>query len=1279
MLWDFVTILVYLQKKFKIRKMKLSACKIKLYILAIFLCLNVLMLKAQSSASFSVSMTWNGVEKVVVNNDTIKRIAFENASYDAFFDGKNPIYRHVLPIYTDELDIELYVDNISFEMMPDAESVFLNDVVDTIPLYNAYIRSSRDNHNLCFEITPFFKRGDAMMRLLSFDVHYSLKEINKKRALSSTENSVLATGKWYKMSLTSTGMYKISYSELAHMGVPVASINPKNIRLYHNGGGILPVISGDKRNDDLVEIPIYVRGENDGSFDADDYIVFYARGPVTWKNVNGVYEKITNPYSDYSYVFLTTDLGEGKRIKNAETINDSPDVIVNSFIDYQIVEKDEYNLNNMGATWYFDKFDADLSRTYSFNFPNLIKDKKCNLYAEAASRNFSKSEFIFKSNGTVIHKLASTKNAGSSLYANMIKTGDVKFNSAKDNITIELSYSRTNSSSVAWLDYISINAWRELKFVSGAMLFRNPDCFSESKVYRYEIRNANSSMQVWDVTVPTEPKKMQLQFSSNVASFTTNGSPENEFVAFDGSDYKTVSFVSVLSNQNLHSKYDFDYLIITHPDFYSQSQRLKDIHSRIDDLKIEIVTPQQIYNEFSCGAQDITAIRDYIRMLYTKSNKRLRYVLLFGDASYDYRNKSGNVCFVPSYESEVSCSSACVVTDDYFACLDDDEGVMNNTSAVDVAVGRMPVATQEDASAMLDKIEQYLNMSEESAGTWRKTITFVTDDNDTYYMSNAEQLERIIRKNKGEDVDIDKIYLDSYPQMATSSGQRSPECNAAITNRVELGTAIINYIGHAGETGWAEERILTNENIFSWRNSPKLHLMITASCEFSRFDDHTRTSAGEHVFLNHHGGAIAMMTTARVTFSDGNIEFMKLLYEHLFDVEGGEFITMGDVYVYAKQATNTSSIVYVYLGDPALRLNYPKNVVEITSINDHDVAQPDTLKALQNVNVKGVVNDAFGTHLSDFNGLLHINVYDKDVTYNTYGNEANVFTYKLKNSLIYTGKVQVVDGKFSADITLPKDINYSYGNGLISLYANSDNADASGFYSNIIVGGLNENVESDDSGPEIKLFIDDERFVEGSMTNENPLLLAYLKDDNGINTSDAGIGHDITATLSGATNKTYSLNRFYNAPVSKDDYGTLSYKFYDLNEGEHLLTFRAWDIYNNSTTVTIRFNVVKGKIINIENVTNYPNPMDDNTNFVFEHNQKDKEIDIEIKIYDLMGQLVRTIKEHSYGTTTRSNPIRWDGKSDGGATLGAGVYIYNVTIKNAQNEETSGYSKLIIK
>lgn len=1256
----------------------INCCKSFRYILLLLMFLIYSGVFAQSEMPFSIRFDWNGIQKYKSNDENLYRVSFEGACYNEESGNKNPFYTCSIPIWDDNLEADFELKINESEPVPHNEIPFLQDVNNKVPDYTYSILNSRDNSSMHFTLLPFYMRNDTMMRIVSCDVAYSLKQMKRGERKVYVENSVLDSGKWYMMSMPSTGIYKITYSELEAMGLPVSGINPKNIRIYHNGGGVLPVVNSAERHQDLVEIPIYVSGENDGSFDADDYVVFYAKGPVSWECYNGLYSRVSNPYSDYSYAFLTTDLGEGKRIEYAENTASSANVVVNSFLDYQLIEEDAYNLNNMGATWYFDKFDAVTSKTYSFNFPNIIKTENCNIRIDAASRNtVSLASFDVKVNGNHVCDIRFNKTTSG--YAMVGSTNNVKFISNTDNISVNLNYVKNASSSSGWIDYIAINAWRELIFTGNVMMFRNPHCFDASRKYRYEIRNASGSLQVWNVTNPVEPEKMNLQYASNVASFTVDGADNSQFIAFNGNEYNKVNFVSVVENQNLHSKYDFDYLIITHPDFKSQALRLKELHSTIDDLEIEIVTPQQIYNEFSCGALDITAIRDYIKMIYDKSDKRLKYVLLFGDCSFDFKNKSGNVCFIPSYQSEVSLNPSSNVYDDFFVALDDKEGDMSFTFANDAAIGRMPVNTLEEAKIVVDKIERYISNDEDSMGHWRKLITFVADDDDTYYMSHAEQIEQQLKGVMGDDINFDKIFLDAYPQIATSSGQRSPECNAAITNRIEQGSLIVNYIGHAGELGWAEERILTNDDIFSWKNSPKLNLMLAASCEFSRFDDHTRTSAGEYVFLNKNGGAIAMYTAARVTYASQNQRMMKRFYDRLFDVEGGDFVTMGDAFLAAKQEADDNCHDYVFFGDPALRLNYPKNKIELTSINNHDVSQIDTIRALQSINIKGVVKDIFGNPIDDFNGIVHVNVYDKESTYTTFGNESSVYSFKLRDNVIFTGKMPVVNGEFDLDLTLPKDINYSYGNGLMSFYASSEKTDAQGSFANFIIGGLNHDADPDELGPEMEIYIDDEKFVDGSTTNENPLLIAYLKDDNGINTSSAGIGHDITATLSGATNKTYSLNQFYESPMSEGDFGKVTYKLYNLNEGEHLLTFRAWDIYNNSSTATIWFNVVKGKIVNIENVANYPNPMSDNTNFVFEHNQKDNEIDIQIRIYNIVGQLVRTIEESSSGTMARISSISWDGTSDNGAKLPAGMYVYYVTVTNSHNEKTSVYSKLIIK
>ena len=1262
-------------------KRNLKRCRLKKYTFILAIIFNVNIIFAQVTGDFSLDFNWRGVEKYDFYGDTLERLSFDGAHYDEYIGSQLPMYERVIPLHSDEVNVEFEVDITDYELMPIEEQELINVELSSEPYFSDNKIISRDNASVRFLLQPFFKNEQGVMRVLSCHVSYVISDVEKRSSFTYAENSVLANGKWYKMSLSSTGVYKITYSELVSMGVPVTSLNPKNIRIYHNAGGALPIINSETLYDDLVELPIYVHGESDGVFNENDYILFYGRGPVVWENKEGIYKRIFNPYSDNSFAFLNVDLGEGKRIQDAAEISDPECEVVSSFLDYKFIDNDEINLNNMGATWYANDFDAATTVSYNFSFPNIITEEECCLVADLAARNMTSASFNIKANNKSIYTASMNAITNPNTYAVAKNTGKRRFSSNSSDIKIDITYNQSGTSSQCWLNYIELNAWRELKYTGTMMNFRNPRKVISTTNYKYQISNVSGELQVWDVSNPVEPQRCVLNQNAGIASFVTKGNDNNEFVAFKPNSCLSTHFVSTISNQDLHSNYDFDYLIITHPDFYSHAEDLKAIHNEIDDLEIEIVTPQMIYNEFSCGAMDITAIRNYIRMLYEKSGHRLRYVLLFGDTSYDYRNKSGKVCFVPTYESEASCDGRdCISTDDYFVCLDEHEGnMLDSSSVIDIAIGRIPVSNTADATAMVNKIRTYVTLNDESAGLWRKHLTFIADDDETHYFKDCEEMIEIIKSNGGEDIDIDKIYLDAYPQVASSSGQRAPECNEAITNRMERGTLLVNYVGHAGEIGWASERIFTNENILALRNSPKLHLMLTASCEFTRLDDHTRTSAGEYMFLNPNGGAIALISASRVTYGGPNYKIMDGFYRHLFDMEGGEYIAMGDMYVYAKQVPNINTKRYYFIGDPALRLCYPKNIIEVTSINNHDVNVIDTLRALDDVNVKGEVRDAFGNKMDDFNGTLHISFYDKESTYTTMGDECSQMEFKLSKNMIYSGKTSVVNGEFSVDFTLPKDINYSYGFGTISLYANSDVADAHGRLSNVIVGGYNTEAESDTEGPEIKIYIDDERFVDGSVTNENPTLIAYIKDQNGINTSGSGIGHDITVTLSGATNKTYNLNQFYDSPKSKDDYGTLKYKFYELNEGEHVLTFKAWDIYNNSSETSIRFNVVKAKTITIENVMNYPNPMDNYTNFVFDHNQIDNEINIQIKIYDVMGQLVKSIVEFRDGESLRNNPIKWDGKSDNGVNLSPGIYMYFVTVTNSQKEVSSAYSKLIVR
>ena len=1101
----------------------------------------------------------------------------------------------------------------------------------------------------------------------------------------SAVNSVLESGVWYKMAISSTGMYKLTYSDLASMGVDVANIDPRNIRIYHNGGGILPKINKDYYPDDLYEIPIYVSGEDDGVFNQNDYIIFYARGPVTWVYTisKSFYHHVKNPYTDNTYAFLTVGDSAGRRIETA-TVPSGDATQVTDFLDYKVIDRDEVNINNMGCTWFFDRFDITLQRDYDFTFENINTSKNAKMKVSMASKNSATAQMTFKYNNRTLYS-KTFENTSTTYFARWDTACLVTFAPVSSQITIKANYIRSLTSSVAWMDYITINAWRYLKMTGDVMQFRNPTCNSDENVYQYELQNASDAIKIWDVTDPMNPAVLSTTLASSTMSFKVLGNVRNQFIAFNGNSYKSPTYVGRVANQNLHALKDIDYLIITHPMFQSHAERLKEMHSRLDDLVIEIVQPQYIYNEFSCGAQDLAGIRNFIKMLYNNSSDehRIKYVLLFGDASYDF--KDPEVCLIPTWESFNGCQiTGSVVTDDFFVCMGDNEGDMEvaGQSIIDLAIGRLPVNTTAEATDVLDKIEAYIAKSPAAMNNWRNSITLMCDDEDSQFITNMEYLAKHV-SGWGGDVIVDKIYLDAYNQIATASGQRCPEINEAIANRMSKGTLVYAYNGHGGEIGLGDERILTIPDINSWTNLPMCPLFITATCEFSRYDDHTRTSAGEIMFNSPVGGSIAMITTARTT--SNSYPLLVRTFDHMFEMREGEYPTMGDIFMHSKNDASKITKVFVLFGDPALRLAYPKNNVVLTTINDKPATLPsdtiptnDTLKALSIIELRGEVRDNFGLKMDDFNGIVSVSVYDKENTYKTKGdNGSPVVSFKMRNSLLFEGKATVENGEFAISFTVPKDINYSYGKGLISFYATNYETDANGMFNNIIVGGYNNDAIPDVDGPEARVFIDDTLFVNGGITNENPVFYALVRDEHGINTTGAGIGHDITATLTGATQKTYILNSYYETATSVSDWGSIAYRFYGLNEGEHHLKFKVWDIYNNSTTVYLDFTVVKSNSIVIENLYNAPNPMTNYTNFGFEHNQSGN-IDIEINIYNISGQLVKTIKDNRYGTSTRIDPIYWDGTSDSGAKLPSGVYLYNVTMTNSNNEKHSEYSKLII-
>jgi len=1238
--------------------------------------------------SFEEDITWEDIQHVKVSETySIRRLSFADAHYD----GKNvvPYFFAQYPIHSASVELKAYVIPVKTAPLSVDETNLIKLVeIDTAFSIVVSKGISRQQSYAFVKVTPVRINPvtNQYEKLISFKIDVLVEDVpeltNETRAVTS--NSVLSSGSWIKVKVSEDGVYKISYSQLSEMGFDV-SVNPKHIAVFGNGGGLLPEKNDSFRHDDLVENPIVVVGEDDGNFNENDYLLFYGQGPVLWKlnKVTNTFFHQNNIYSDYTYYYVTALNHPAKRIENTEEPSGNEDITVNSFVDYAVHEVDSKNLASSGRLWVGEVFDFNTDQSFGFNFPNLIASEKVHFFGNFVANSPSSSVFKVYTNNTFLMSVTVLGVPGNGYSYGKMNSGSKGFFASGDNINVGIKYQRTSNSSTGYLDFIELNVHRKLIMAGGQMVFRS--VLSEGKVAKFQLKGSNN-LTVWDVTDPVDAKKVTMNYSGGTYNYKTSVETIKEFVAFDGSDYKQVEFVEQVANQNLHSIRNIDYLIVTHPDFLEQAKELGRYHFEKDGLEYAVVTVGEVYNEFSSGGQDISAIRDFAKMLYDNSDsgKKLRYLLFFGDASFDYKDRiSDNTNFVPCWESWESLNIInSVATDDFFGCLDDGEGVSNN-DRVDVGIGRLPVMTVEEAQMALDKVLHYDTKEVATFGSWRNVITFLADDEDyNGHMHDAETLADFLEANYPV-INLNKIYVDAYNQISTPSGQKAPEVNRAINASIDNGTLIFNYSGHGGELGLGHERFMELADINSWTNWDNLTVFITATCEFSRYDDPARVSAGEQVFLNNKGGGIALFTTSRATYASANLALNLAIYrDNLFTKKGGEYPTFGDVILNSKVAGGDNDRKFILIGDPALKLAYPDFEAKTLKINQHVVVEDeyDTIRALQHVTIEGEVVDEDNNLVNDFNGFVYPTVFDKKTLVMTQGADDGSYPepFYLWKSIIFNGKASINNGRFTFDFMVPKDIGYNYGPGRISYYFNDADNDGVGYYKNIIIGGYNDEAVEDTEGPVISLYINDTLFSSGDITDENPILLAYVEDESGINTTGNGIGHDIVANIDGLTEDSYILNDFYNSDVNRFNKGVISYPFKNLSEGWHTLTLKVWDIHNNSSESSIDFKVVSSSEMVVDKLYNYPNPFYDETTFVFSHNQAEQPIESRIDIYTLTGRLVKTIKQHYSSEGYVSSQIKWNGYSDGGSKLSQGIYLYNLTVTNVSGKTDVKRSKLVI-
>ena len=1110
---------------------------------------------------------------------------------------------------------------------------------------------------------------------------------------SQSSSSVLSTGNWYKFSIDTTGVFKIDNALLQKMGINTANLDPRNIKIYGNGGAMLPQLNSDFRHDDLVENAIFVSGEDDGVFNEEDFILFYGKGPHGWE-LNPSLETANhqqNIYSDKSYYFLTISNSAGKRISSKPEVTDSATKTITRFDDFLFYEKEQRNLFAIGTQWFGEDFSVNDTQNFTFEFKNIDVNSPIELKVRGSAISALNSAMNISVNTQNAFSISYPKVTTGSLTLGYANHNSSRLSVNSSTIDVSIAYNNNgNPGAKAYLDYIEVKGKKILTADGKQFSFRSFETFKTSGIVEFQVANSNNIFGLWDVTDFVNPQKVLNSSSGADFVFKATGGVLNEFIVLNENDYfiPEVTDNALISNQNLHGIKDINYIIITNAELANQAQRLADFHQQNSGLTTQVVQLSKVYNEFASGSPDITGIRDFIKHVYTTntSNKgKLKYVCFFGDGSYDFKDRiTDNNNIVPVYESEQSFNLATsYVTDDYFVMLDANEGLMLASATIDVATGRIPVSSVQQATDVVDKILSYYNKS--AFGDWRNTITLLADDIDASgeetLQLGMEKIADSIKKNKPT-FNVNKIYADAFKQETSSGGERYPQVNNALTNAIEKGTLIMDYFGHGGEDGFASERILEVPQIQALNNKYTLPLFITVTCEFSRFDNPLRTTAGELTFWNKNGGAASLITTTREVYISTGQSFNERLIKVLLEFKD-EDLTIAESLVAAKNGFSSFQKFFIYyLGDPAMKLAIPQPNVRITKMNGIDISQSvDTLKALSKVSFEGVVTDKFNQTLTDFNGTLSTTVFDKPIDKTTLDNDG--FGIKLnfdsRESKLFRGKATVTNGVFNFDFIVPKDIKVAFGKGKLSFYASNEIEDKSGANFDVVVGGINPNATNDTTGPELNIFMNDESFIEGGNTNTSPNLIVSLSDLSGINTSITSVDHDIVAILDGDQANPIVLNDFYETELDDFTKGKVIYQLRDLTVGAHTIKIKAWDTYNNSSEATLNFTVVSDSSLVLENILNYPNPFVNYTEFWFNHNKPNEPLEVQVQIFTVSGKIVKTINQTIQTTGTLSRNLKWNGLDDFGNRLGKGVYIYKLKVKSTiSNQYSEKYEKLVI-
>lgn len=1234
------------------------------------------------------------------------------------FENRLPVYSVVYELgdnYADA-DYEVQLAYPEYEALSRADAkkaqkLGAKNLPDTI-VVKSVLSVSRKRGFLDISFTPLIYRNRGIYKLVSYKLvvnrknnavqkNASVRKLQRvttvvANSLPYAENSVLSSGKWVKISVPKEGVYQLTSSYLSSLGFK----DPSRVKLYGYGGLMQDSVitySGDNPNyDDLQEVPLYR--------EASGKLLFYANGVIRWRFVTGKWRHINNPYSSRAYYFLTEGDSpkEMEQVASAVTGNTLRDVVVG----HAVYEEDAYSWYS-GGQQFFDSYDFAYgnTKTYSLDAPNAVDSTAYVTIVFSASDNSATNVSVSlnsKSLGSLTVPLLNNTQRGETGYK--ARMTEKTFTASGLNALGNTFRFTTTSGHAARLDYIRVTYPMSLTLSDASLIFSDQE---KSGTGNYVIHSANEATRVWRIGT--------LQRDAQVLTGALSGSDyrvslpnvKDLYVAVNtNASFPQPTFVSNVENQNLHASQSFDMVILIPESgkLQEQAERLAEFHKSHDNLRVKVVRADQVYNEFSSGTPDAMAYRRYMKMLYDRAATEAdmpKYLLLMGDAAWDNRMitqawKSYDAKdYLLCYESWNSINEIdCYMTDDFFGYLDDGEGKTLTTEKIDLAIGRFPVTTASEAKVMVDKVIQYVGNS--NTGAWKNRVCIMGDDDDdnNSLMSDAEEVAARI-ESKYPAYDIKRVYWDAYERVSSATGNTYPQVTEVLKNLIKQGVLIMNYTGHGSPSLISHEKVLTLSD-FQTGKTNYLPLWISASCEIAPFDSQEET-IGEEAVLNPNGGAIAFMSSTRSVYSTRNKYLNKYYMDYVLgcDADGNRY-SIGEALLRSKIAlvtTTTGSdsymtdrtinkLKYNILGDPALVLTAPREKIVIDSLNGEKVGDENiALKAGSVVRVVGHVENTARQVLNQFDGSVTATIYDRKETVvckNNANTTISPYTFKSRTKKLFEGTNTVTNGAFSFEFPVSLDASYSEDTGLLSLYAvsNGDSIEAQGAMEKFYINSSSV-VTTDSIGPKLYVYLNNPDFQDGGTVNTTPYFVARIEDEDGINVTGSGIGHDLELIIDGDATTSYVLNNYFENDFGTYTTGTVRYSIPELSLGEHRLAFRAWDMQNNSSTAVLNFKVSASASPHLLDVYCSENPATTSTTFTISYDRPETDVTFSLDVYDCMGQHVWT-KTVTGQSSTGYYPISWNLTNSKGAPLGGGVYLYKVGVRSVDGGKTSSKTKKLI-